>query len=413
MIKSDNRSILEILIVKIIIFLSLLGLPFSMARAEDYLEASSYGITPNSSAGSNSSNLVTALGEATATGGPRPIHFGCGTFQFSSPIILNVVATGRVSFVGQGLCTILKYTGTTGTFITYNSTGGNTPGYGLYSLRIAGSGGSTVGLQIGDPSSGANTQSQSLSVHEVRIDGFGVGVKYGSGAWITSFTNSFIAGNTQNLIYPSGLTNSGEELNFTNTSFADGGQFSDCVSIQGPVENINFKGGSFDNCQVVINSSSAHAVFLANHFESPGASLPSSFVVVQSGKLTIRDANVILTSNSSGATSALFSAQGASTFVLDGLNFGNNTGVIYPSVVALSGSATLYEKGTHYIDGNPVSTFVTVSNYNRVFTTTPPNPLNALSLYAEDPMGERNLGGGDSARWFFDGWRNATPACSL
>jgi len=104
------------------------------------------------------------------------------------------------------------------------------------------------------------------------LAGFHIGQTFGDGSYLDKFITSQIWENDQNVLYPSGLINSGENISYIQTALANGGNFTKCVEIgTGSMQNqtFTFDGVSFDHCQLVNND---NVVRVTNsHFEDDGA----------------------------------------------------------------------------------------------------------------------------------------------
>lgn len=333
-----------------------------------------------------------ALNTLLNSNASRPILLPCGTFTFSTPIVQT---SGRSYIQGQGAnCTTLSYTGT-GTAYTINSTGGNTPGFGLRDLRLtqqthsAGS----IGVQVGDPTGSNLSSAQLFTMQNVRVDNFGIGLTMGSGTWLWHVVDSVFNDNTQNFVIPSTHTNnSGEELNFTDSVFSTSTVSGPaCIDIEGPVQQLNFKGGSFDNCNVTVNTINSHVSFISNHFESPAGSLTNPFVTATKGQVALRDPDIVI-SVPITATSLVAAANSASV-VLDGLDLADSSGEVLPAVINVSGSATVFEHNTHRLpNGNSMAAFVSGTTTGNVVITTPARAIPAAFQQVQDPYWPEDTG---------------------
>lgn len=245
-----------------------------------YVNATTYN-------GSDIGAQINAACESFPVGGS--VNVPQGTYSFATPIVISNLCNIR----GQGKgATVLIFTPTSGTAITYSGgADSSVAGYGISDLTLQGAGvsGSTAtGLLVSYPGFVANN---------VEIGspgkGFDVGVTFGSNSYNDRFVNSEIWQNNQNLVYPSGLSNSGENIAFFHTSFGNG-QLSDgvspgvnCVNILGSNTGssnaeLNFYSDSFDGCQVVIGTNPLHTNFFTPHFEDVQTYLDYPFLSISS-----------------------------------------------------------------------------------------------------------------------------------
>lgn len=265
-------------IVSLLVWLSTVCLPVA-------LPAQSGAVNVLAVPGADIGAKINAACAQLATGGTAALPVG--TFTFTTPIVITTGCNIR----GQGKgATILRYTAATGTGITYSGGTDSAPaGYGLKSLTYSGPGGrnTATGLLIAYPG---------FEVADVEIgavsQGFNVGVTFGNNAYLDYFLNSSIWQNNQNLVYPDGLRNSGENISFVNTVFGNGtlgddrSTGLDCVDIlgSGATQNVEFSfvDVSFDGCQVVIGQNPMQVRFVSPHFEDNLKVLDYPYLIVSS-----------------------------------------------------------------------------------------------------------------------------------
>jgi hypothetical protein len=143
-----------------------------------------------------------------------------GAYSFSTPITI----TTRALLVGQGGGTVLTYTGT-GTAITLNipseATNLQDSNKGMQGIMLLGpsASGATVGVLIEGPSLGSSATG--VQLNGVTIRGFGTGVEIGSNAYWTRLQDTSLEFNGVNFSFPSGTTNSGEQISFEHSFIAD------------------------------------------------------------------------------------------------------------------------------------------------------------------------------------------------
>jgi len=177
-----------------------------------------------------------------------------------------------------GGITTLAYSGT-GAAITFN-TGGTNSGMRGCTLKGPGKNSSTIGLMIG-----GNLGFQLGHFEGNDIWGFGVGVQFGSNAYIVELSKNVIHDNgvngTRNVYIPKGLTEIGENIHFSGGVITNhSAPFSTtCVEIDSPAD-ISFDHVSFDQCGMTLNSKNVFARFTQNHWENPNGATTEPFLTI-------------------------------------------------------------------------------------------------------------------------------------
>jgi hypothetical protein len=213
-----------------------------------------------------------------------------------------------------------------------------------FSLIGSGVGNSTIGIQFG----GSNSQ-ETASWSRVKVEAFGLGVKYtGGGTFLVSGNEVIIKSNGQNFLD----TTAQENLTFINSTFAldtpgTDGTTANSVEIQGGGD-FHFIACSFDNVQLSV-SSNATASIVGGHFENPATTSYNYFVF--SGN-TLNLTNVLfLQDNLSSFPNAQFGSATAGTVNVYGGQFFDPTSTAY--FVGISGSPNVNIYGLNADSATP------------------------------------------------------------
>jgi hypothetical protein len=172
----------------------------------------------------------TAANAVAAVNG-RPVTLAGLTLTFNSGIVLNL---GTHGIECQGA--VFNFSGMTGSANALTITTGN---YGIYyhpfeggcQLNGPGIGSSVNGISFGNPT--GSTLANDIAVRNIFIQGFHYGETWGNQAWNTAQDQVEIYNCLWGVYYPTGLTNSGEDLqlgtfkvfNNTNGIYSGGAEF--------------------------------------------------------------------------------------------------------------------------------------------------------------------------------------------
>lgn len=208
-----------------------------------------------------------------------------GTCNFSSGLTV-----GPISIRGAGYnASILNYTPSTGTAITFSYTSPNfqsSPGLSDLTLLGASTIDGTVGVVAG-----SSTGATGLNVRRVLISGFGTGLENAESSFMLDVSNShFIDGVDVNLSAPSG---SGENMRFEHCIFDHNSVVSSVVFGGGDTLQVTLLDNSFDGAMLEVNWGMVNG--RGDHFEDT-ISGGTYFGIIGDGT---HDANVSLTDISS------------------------------------------------------------------------------------------------------------------
>jgi len=218
---------------------------------------------------------ITAL---PALGGE--IFIPAGTYNFVTPI---AVSKNNVAIVGTSSdSVVLQYTPAGGTAISV--TGSSVR---LSSFTISGISGVTtnVALLVSSPYDSFDH----LVIGGQATTKFHEGILFGNNAFLDYFYKIRDEFNDQNMYFPAGLTNAGENISFVASGFSGGGSavFAGCLrngdpGVSGGAE-MEFINTSFDQCQIVNNEGLLK--IYGSHFEDGGIGSDYPFLKVFSSGL--------------------------------------------------------------------------------------------------------------------------------
>lgn len=211
---------------------------------------------------------------------------------------------------GQGDATDLTFSGS-GVAVTLNYGTGLRVGHGIRDLTLTGPGNgtSTTGVIAGG-SNGA----QGYDIRDVKIQSFGINFQLGSNTWIGTVTQSMIRDGGTNVLFPSGLSQAGENMQFNHVTFADApSPHTNSVNIQGTGQEVDFTDCSFDQAQLHLGNTSTSAVQVnmkGTHFENPnfasGVDYPFIVMDNNNGNYLSMSQTFVEEDRSSGAAYASF-----------------------------------------------------------------------------------------------------------
>lgn len=234
-----------------------------------------------------------------ATGGTLIIPAGGGCYAFTTPVVFGT--SGKVPMlIGQGGRTCIQYTGTTGTAITFNAGGGvpqHTMGYGIRDIQLVGInndlpppvGATPTGILLGGSNGG-----EGFHMEGAMVSGFGLGITFSDNTFNINFLHSIFINSNQNLLWPAGLTNAGERIDFQSATFARSTTTNQagCITINSEAGiDFSFTGGNFDSCQLRVISSGPNLGIVSLHgtwMENPAGTMSIPFIS-QEGGVVITD----------------------------------------------------------------------------------------------------------------------------
>lgn len=223
------------------------------------------------------------------------IRIPAGNYLFSTPVVIGT-AGKPVWIQGDGKGTQLTYTAAAGAAFTFNTGAPACCNFqngllGISRLQLNGPGG-TAGFCAYNATStaegvhlGGSQGAQGWEADGVIINCFSADVEFDSNTWGTEIRHSMIEASPHLLATAAGVSNFGENLDFTDDVFANNWSIGDganqapafkCAVFPDGASPANYFGDSFDGAQLC----AAHGdVFVVGgHFENPGDNLTVPFV---------------------------------------------------------------------------------------------------------------------------------------
>ena len=101
---------------------------------------------------------------------------------------------------------------------------------------------------------------------------FTTGLYIQDNTYIATFDHNFFNFNGKNVLFKTAGTNMGEDIRFTNNTFASFGNLvTRCVDTGTFQTSLIFENNSFDDCQLYIGNGTLHTSVIGGHFENPSA----------------------------------------------------------------------------------------------------------------------------------------------
>jgi hypothetical protein len=208
-----------------------------------------------------------AYADLPSTGGAIMVE---GSGSFKTPIVFDTRNKPVVLIGLPGDVVSMTYTGTSGIALTFNYGTGHRMGHGLRDLTLIGPGNSTgtTGVMFG-----GNNGAEGIEFRDFKIESFGTNLEMGSNTWLALFEHGMMRDSERNVLLPSGLAQSGEQIVFNHVTFADAPPpHTDSVWVQGGGQEVVFRDCSFDQAQLRVGNgkiSGAQVIVTGGHFENP------------------------------------------------------------------------------------------------------------------------------------------------
>jgi hypothetical protein len=203
-------------------------------------------------------------------------------YAMTTPV---VISRNSIKIQGAGRnATCIRWSSSTGTAFTVQ--GGYNSMEDLAVLGPSLSSQTNVGLNVSAADFSLARVNLGGFTPQGGLSGFSVGLTFGANGFTDTFIDLFAWYNNQNMVFPSGLSDAGENIRFIGGTFADGTSTNtaNCVQIGTPGQlagaDISFFGTSFDGCQVVNNEGVLR--IYGGHFEDVSTLNNIPFVVTQS-----------------------------------------------------------------------------------------------------------------------------------
>lgn len=233
-----------------------------------------YPDSPNISVG-----ITAAYADLPANGGTIVIPAASSCYKMTTPVIFNTPSKPVILDGEGGAC--IDYTAGGGTAFTFNN-GDLTNHFrsgGMVNIVINGPAfGASTGIVLG----GTNGAEGFYLTNSKLNWPAGTGILFGDNTWGTLFDHSTISG-TPGINFRKGTANSGEDIEFHDTFvYGQLNGFTNCVVLDGGSGlQVSIVGGSFDDCQLTVQSGTLHVTDA--HFENPGGradSLSNPFISI-------------------------------------------------------------------------------------------------------------------------------------
>ncbi len=277
-----------------------------------------------------------------------------GGGSFTTPVVFST--SGKRAFVEcihDGIT--LTYTGS-GTAFTWNN-GNLQTANGMKGCTISGAGSSgATALSLG-----GSTGDAAFTFQDSQITSFSNAVVYGNNSWQTTFDHFVLLNDTVSINIPSTVSNSGENLDFTNGSISNTTTWvPNNVLINSAIADVKFTNMSFDDVQVVQTAGNVH--YESPHFENPALVFTTPFVSQSGGVSSFDNLNIFNDiSGSLSPTDFVDLSAGAATQI-SGLNMNSAGSIAYG--IRLTGVASLLESGTINTGGTYTLSSIGVSSGN-------------------------------------------------
>jgi hypothetical protein len=210
---------------------------------------------------------------------------------------------------------------------------------------------------------------------------------WGNNSYLNRLSHSNLQYNTQNLLYPGGLTDSGENIEFDHVTFGNCGTFANGVQfgVQGSVgPEINLIASSFDGCQLVNNEGIMRGTGL--HFEDIGTISNPFFVGYDSalngstGQSYTRFADVSVVNDHADTANGAFEVDRYASLSIDGLADYSSVGSLFYMNTGSGGVPYLNFKA-------PTSAKASSAIYNIASGTSPMMNVETLKVHLHSVNG--------------------------
>jgi hypothetical protein len=117
---------------------------------------------------------------------------------------------------------------------------------------------------------GGTQGASGFKLENTRVYNFSIGLYINNNTYISTFDHNFFNFNGRNVVFKSGGSNMGEDMRFTNNTFAAYGSTVDrCFDTGTYQTSITSQGNSYDDCQLYIGVGTLHFDSIGDHFENP------------------------------------------------------------------------------------------------------------------------------------------------
>lgn len=256
-----------------------------------------YGLSTGGTAAANTTAITNALAAAAA-----------GEILIAPPGTYNhnaVTWNKRVSMAGaSGQGSVFNYSPTTGTAWTINPANQiNDPRtFGFYNVALQG--GAVGSGNFANATTGMNVACDYFHCVDVPSQQWGLGLTFGNNAFFLVFTRCDWQFNNQTLIFPSGLTGSGENIRWEDCTFVNSQTFTNAVQFNGNGD-FYLNSPSIDNGQLAVTGLGANVRVFAGHFEVVGQNPSAAYISQTAGTLTIHGGTLLVPTGNTNLVNAM------------------------------------------------------------------------------------------------------------
>jgi hypothetical protein len=278
--------------------------------------------------------------------------------SFATPIVFGTKNKPVLLAGLPGDIVNIRFTGASGVALTFNYGTGHRMGHGLRDLTVTGPGSDTKTTGV---IFGGSYGAEGIEVRDFKIESFGTNIEMGSHTWLAYFQQGMLRDSPRNLILPSGLTDSGEQIVFNHVTFADSPPpHTDSVWVQGGNQEVIFRDCSFDQAQLRIGNgiiSAAQVVVTGGHFENPNydeaASVNYDYVVVDEavGNYLRMSESYFLQDSEAGGPARFMLLRGGTIFMI-AIGMYTPGGSPLTNLAFLQNAASVEIQGFHDLSGN-------------------------------------------------------------
>ncbi len=295
--------------------------------------------------------------------GPDVIRFGAATYTFTAPQAVSYWTRLQGDVFGS---TTFVFTPTSGTFVTWN-TAMAPGGDGAGSLQLAGQGFRNIRIEgptHADPDVaiflGGSSGAIGVSIRDCTINYWGTAIEFGDNAYDDTVADSVIEWNGTGILFPAGITNSGEKIHLLDDFIADSPSGLPGVDIEGSGADFVATGSSFDflTNAVTMGSGSAGGTFtcLGCHFEDDS----TNFIEAVSGNISVYGGSWIFDATT-GTAATMADLSGNANLEIQGVSI-QTLGVTVTDLVGGSTTGTVTVANDQIAVGNFTNIEATQAN---------------------------------------------------
>lgn len=203
---------------------------------------------------------------------------------------------------------------------------------GMKNCWLAGSGGTSVGIQLG-----GNIGAPMTTIENNHITGFGKGIRQEANTYLYTLRNNVIENNTQ-AIYIDTANNSGENVLLDHNNISDCTTVTKCIySEVNGLASMTLVGNSFDDTQVYFEDGNEQISFIGGHFENPNNAVIGQYTYIVTSPGDFTNVNIDGTAFYNGASTLANSPNqyilNGGNLTIHGITIQSFNGIVVPSFV--------------------------------------------------------------------------------